>query len=213
MILAWLGLAPALANAVVLTNASQLSSGNTFIDFETYPTGAISNPLVIGDVTFSSTNMLSVENISIYGASGSAVSNKVLRSNGPFFLTPTYVDTRIDFAVPIREFGLGWFDPNISTNFLEAYDSLGQLLESAAIPNFEIGGSRAVFRGFFREESDIAYVVARVSDPGDLYAIDNVSFGRIPEPSLPMCASAGILLALLARGALGKRPDVSRRVT
>jgi len=90
----------------------------------------------------------------------------------------------------VGKVGLGWFDPNDPGNLLEVYNSSGALLDSAPIPTAPIGGVFAAFRGIQETSNDIVYAVAQVSEPDDVYGIDNVTFGTVPEPG-----SLGVLLA------------------
>lgn len=188
------------ARADILTSSSQLSPTNTTLDFESFPAGLTSNPLVIGDASFSSVTPLAIIDISSFGAHGSTVFRNVLRPNGANPLGVSgYTDIRIDFASPIGEIGLGWFDPNFVGNSLDVYDSSNTLLESAPIPTGPIGGSSAAFRGIRRSTNDIAYAITRVSSPDDVYGIDNVSFGTVsaavPEPSSVVLFACGLSAA------------------
>ena len=200
------------AYATILTSPSQLSPTNTLIDFESFGSGLTTNPLIIGNATFSASTPLAIIDISSFTANGPLVFNKTLRSNGGQPLGSTgYVNIRIDFSSLINEVGLGWFDPNLTGNELQAYDSANNLLDTAPIPTGPPGGSFAAFRGISRAQNDISYVIAKVSTPNDVFSIDNISFGSISQPpqTTPEPTST---LGLLALGTLGAVSTLKRKL-
>ena len=73
-------------------------------------------------------------------------------------------------------------------------------------PTGAANGTFATFRGIRRAQNDIAYAIAVISRPDDVYSIDNVSYGAIsvPEPS------AGLLIAGTLMAIALKRRRTSR---
>lgn len=192
------------AEAVILTDASQLSAGNTLVTFNSITSGVQSNPLTIGDVTFSSTAQLALYDVNGGGYSPPAnlVSGNALLSNSSGTLFDlTYVNIRMDFASPIAELGFSWWDSTINGNKLDVYSASSVLLESTFFPDGFTGGQDATFRGIQRSTNDIAYAIVGWSAPNDVGGIDNVSFGQVqvPEPSLAALFAMGSSLLLLRR--------------
>ena len=124
------------AHGDILTDPGELSETNTILDFESLSSGAISNPLAIGDATFSSSTEMFINDVSGFGADGSFVSGNTLASDN---FTESYVDIRMDFADDVGEIGLGWFDPNFFGNRLEVYSSSDSLLEVTDVPTGPVG--------------------------------------------------------------------------
>lgn len=205
----------AISSAVVLTSASQLSPTNTLIDFTSSSIGPAGNPLTIGGVQFLSSTVLHIEDVSIYSPTPE-VAGKLLRTGHPTSIgTAQYVDIRMDFSAPISEIGLGWWDPNFAGNELRVYDSANILLETAVLPTVTVGGGSAVFRGISRSSNDIAYAIARISSPNDVYGLDNISYGgarSVPEATatLPLLSLSLIGLAFVRR-TLHPAPGAERR--
>ena len=95
-----------------ITDPSQLSPNPTIIDFETVPN--VTNPLIIGDVTFTSiTASLSLLNVNTpsWPVAGDEVAGQTLFPGGE----PDSA-ILIAFANPVSEFLLGWGDPNYPGN-------------------------------------------------------------------------------------------------
>ncbi|MBL9151910.1 MAG: VCBS repeat-containing protein [Verrucomicrobiales bacterium] len=165
--------------ALELTDRSQLSPGNTEIDFDDQTLGVAANPLTISGLTFSS-----VENLHIYQPSADGysppadlVSGRLLRANPDVLFSFPYSDIRINFATPVAEVGFSWWDATFGDNAIEVYDSQGQLLESALFPAAGSGGSVASFAGIRRSSNEIAYAIARVSAANEVGGIDKISYG------------------------------------
>lgn len=196
LILASLACTQCISNAAVLTDESQLSSGNTLIDFEMFSPGTVSNPFVIGNATFSSSQFLSIEDATPYSPPPRVVHHVLRANSGTGIFDHPYVDIRIDFASPVSQVGLGWWDPNIAGNELLVYNAAGVLLESAPIPTGPPGGGFATFRGISRPANEIAYAIMHISGGNDIYGIDNVSYGQVPEPSCAMLMLASGLVCL-----------------
>lgn len=192
---AWL-ISPALSQADILTDPSQLSGTNTLVDFEALAEGGVSNPLAIAGAVFSGPGPLEVVNSLPYGPPP-VVFRHVLRTyNG------SYQDLRIDFASAVSEVGFGMWDPNLGGNYLRVYGLGDNLLESAEFPTGAPGGGYASFRGIRRPVNEIAYAILNLSSPSEVYGIDNVSFGAnaIPEP-----AGLGAGIAVATAGLMTRR--------
>lgn len=188
-------LGTSLAAAATLSSESELGPDNTLINFESLSPGQITPaPLVIGEAIFSSTSGLYIQDVSSYTPS-SEVSGKVLYTGSNAGLI------RIDFASPVGQVGMGFWELNFSdSNFLRVYNSSDTLLESVALPGVPTGGAFAVFRGISRSTNDIKYAVVEFSDLYPYYGIDNVSFGpAVPEPSVSALVAAGSMMFVFAR--------------
>ena len=191
-----------IARAVTLTDQSELSPTNTLINFDTIPSGLQTNPLMIGNATFSSSAQLALYNVNGggYNPPPNLVSQNTLLSNNTGTLGDTsYVSIRIDFASPVSEIGFAWWDSTFGSNLLEVYSASSVLLETASFPGGVTGGNGASFRGIHRGGNEIAFAIAQWSAPNDLGGIDNVSYGQVPEPSSAMLALASSLLFLRRR--------------
>jgi hypothetical protein len=201
---------PSWATGTPITDPSSLSSHAILIDFEDIATDgalvtSLSNPFTIGDVTFSSlTGSLSILDISVSGwaANGTEVASRTLFPGGE----PDSA-IAIDFDNPIAEFLMGWGDPNFVGNRLMAFDSRGNLLETAYVENGVPGGGHAAWIGFQRRHADIARILVQPDQSlpsGDDYVIDNIYYSarnphRVPEPSTLLMLSSGVLLAWYRR--------------
>ena len=86
---------------------------------------------------------------------------------------------------PVKEFLLGWGDPNFPGNFLRAYDASDNLLEEIDIPTGPINGVFATWVGFKRAVPDIARVLVQSAN-GDDYVIDNIHYNTVAVPP-PVC--------------------------
>jgi hypothetical protein len=164
-----------------ITDPSQLSPNPTIIDFENLGLTFTPNPLVLGDVTFTSlTGALSLFDISHWPANGTEVESTTLFPGGE----PDSAIS-ITFAHPVAEFLLGWGDPNFSGNVLRAYDAYGNLLEEAAVELGPIGGVHAAWIGFKRPTADIMMIIVQPDQSfssGDDYVIDNIHYNTaVPD--------------------------------
>ena len=186
-----------------ITDPSELSPNPTIIDFEAISNFA--NPLIIGDVTFTSvTASLSLLNVDTpnWPVAGEEVAGLALFPGGE----PDSA-ILISFANPVSEFLLGWGDPNFSGNFLRAYDANGQLLEEIAVPTGDSGGVFATWVGFKRSTADIATVLVQpdqTSPSGDDYVIDNIHY-NVPT-TIDIDIKPGIDLNTINLGSKGTVP-------
>jgi len=178
------------ASAEELTDRSQLSAGNTLIDFDDQTLGVVSGqPLTIGEAAFSSVDDTHAEvgDLNIYEPStggysppADLVSGKVLRSNTGELFDLNYRNIRIVFANPVAEVGFSWWDATSGENLIEVYNAADQLLDSAQFPNTAMGGNTASFAGIRWAGNEIAYAIAKISASNDVGGIDKVSFGYAP---------------------------------
>ena len=175
------------ADGEPITNPSQLSPNQTIIDFEQLPAGydlgqTVSNPLVVGDVTFSISGWLYIRQIG--STSGGEVSSKLLEPE------PDNVPLSITFLHPVSEVLLGWWDPNFPGNYLRAYDRNDQLLEEVEITDLHPpGGLYGTWIGFKRTSADISKLevvpptIVPEGQPLDNYGIDNIHY-LAPAPQI-----------------------------
>jgi len=177
IVLATLFYFPCNAKGEPITDPSQLSPNPTIIDFEQftagYPTTPENNPLVIGDVTFSTEGSLYIRDITDDPANGTEVESKLLD------IDPDYMHLMITFLNPVSEVLLGWWDPNYPGNFLRAYDVNNQLLEEVELT--DLGpphGVHATWIGFKRPSADISRIEVdpAIDPPYDNYGIDNIYY-------------------------------------
>ena len=183
---------------VIRTPTSLTDLPSTMETFEAMEIGTLSNTWHSGNITFSSIGGLAITTVAGYGANGTAVTNKVLQSVSTTNVGPGAVYRPMDltFDAPVKEVVLGWFDPNYEGNVLEAYDSNGVLLETAAAELGPVGGGSASWVGFRHLTADIKRV--RMVNPSgdDVYAVDNIQT-VVPAP--------GSFMALIACGAAVRR--------
>jgi hypothetical protein len=163
-----------------ITDPSQLSPNPAIIDFEQFTAGPVNNPLVIGDVTFSTTEPeagLDIRDITGYPADGTEVESLLLQT------IPHYMHLIITFSNPVSEVLLGWWDPNFPGNFLRAYDVNNQLLEEVELTDLDdAGGVHATWIGFKRPYADISRIEVDPATypPYDHYGIDNIYYNVTP---------------------------------
>jgi hypothetical protein len=184
--------------AALNTDPSQLVAGATTITFEAFPLGIVSEPFIVGAASFSSSAPIAITDVSSFGVVGSAVASKLLLGS-PDLSASSYTSIRIDFLSPVGQVAFGWWDPNFSGSEVRVYDSSNALLEVASIPTGPANGTFATFRGIQRDSNDISYAVAHISSPNDVYGIDNVSYGAVPEPTSISMGIAGALLLCARR--------------
>ncbi|MCP3919934.1 MAG: hypothetical protein GY711_30765 [bacterium] len=173
----------------VIDNPCLLDPGATLVDFELFPIGATSNPLTVSDVTFSAGPGLGIVSVEPFGANGSEVEGKALI---PFasgsFPSGGYSTMTLTFIPPVRQVGLGWWDPNWANNMLVVRDAAGTVLATASPPQFPPSGCCAAFLGAAFGADIIASVEVVPHSGGDWYAIDNVAYFR-GQPTSPLGAS------------------------
>jgi hypothetical protein len=164
-------------SGMTITDPSQLSPNSTIIDFENLGLTFTPNPLILGDVTFTSlTGTLTLFNIS---GSGFAQNLEQISSFTLFPGAEPDSAIVIEFASPISEFLLGWGVPNFPGNVLRAYDANGNLLEEAAVALGPPGGGHAAWIGFRRSTGDIVRIIVQPDQSlpsGDDYVIDNIHY-------------------------------------
>jgi hypothetical protein len=199
-------LLPNNAKGAPITDPSQLSPNPTLIDFEQFPAGyneptpvPVSNPFVVGDLTFSISGSLYIRDITGYPADGTEVSSKVLEA------WPDNVPLSITFLNPVAEVLLGWWDPNFPGNYLRAFDTNNQLLEQVEITDLgPTQGVHATWIGFKMNSADISRLeivpptTVPPNQPYDNYGIDNIRYNTenttpVPEPSTMLLLGSGIL--------------------
>ena len=188
-------LLPNNAKGEVITDPSQLRPHPNIIDFEQftagYPTTPITNPLVIGDVTFSTEASLYIRDITRYPSNGTEVEGNVLDTE------PDNLPMTITFSRPLNEVLLGWWDPNYPGNFLRAYNKDNVLLEEVEIT--DLGpphGLWATWIGFRRNSHDIWKLEVVPSQTGpDNYSVDNIMYRTIPVPEPSLIVLLGISIA------------------
>lgn len=196
--------APIAAMAIPITLPDALTSDAVLIDFENIPTNgalvtSVPGSLTIGNVTFSSlTGNLSIFDIGVAGwaANGTEVNGRTLFPGGE----PDSAIV-IDFADPVREFLLGWGDPNFAGNSLLAFDTNGVLLESTNVAIGPPGGGHAAWIGFSRLNADIARIVVQPDQSlssGDDYVIDNIYY-TVPEPATLLFVLTGATVTVGSR--------------
>lgn len=195
-----------------ITSPAGLNPAKTVIDFEAYTLGTL-GPISNSGATISSSISAAVASSLGYTQYPGIVTGNIFgfNANVSFF---------IDFAQPVSEFGMGVFDVNFPGtypgygtvtvfNTLRALDAGNNVLESinsgtADFPVGPPGGTFSTFVGFARASNDIKRIEL-IGAAGDLLGIDNVSFyrslnGSVPEPgTLALLAAALIGLASYRR--------------
>lgn len=167
-------------SAEVIFDATLIDPTATLIDFESQPTGAATNPLSLGAVTFSA-NEIGIASVIGFAANGTEVEGNTLQPLSSAVFGGTYRPITMEFAAPVTHVGFGLFDPNVPGNTVAAYDASGGCLGSAEVTDLgPPGGSTATFIGFVSASPTIARVVYTPVSPGDWYSIDNVRFATIP---------------------------------
>ncbi len=183
-----------LSHAEVVDDANEMNPNSEIIDFEDFSFGPTSNPLNIGNATFSATPGLSIFDMTPWGANGTEVETKTLLPL-PAHAFSGYTPMTIDFTMPVIEVGFGVWDPNLVGNILRVFDQDGILLEQAPITSLgPTDGSHATFIGIRRPTAEIAKAVFSPAATNEVYAIDNVTF-LVPEPtSFSLLAIVGTML-------------------
>lgn len=173
------------AQADPITDPSLLSPNPTLINFEQFMAGPVNNPLVIGNVTFSTIEPeggLDIRDITGYPADGTEVASMLLQT------IPHYMHMVIAFLNPVSEVLLGWWDPNFPGNFLRAYGEDDSLLEEVELT--DLGppqGVHATWIGFKRPSPDISRIEIdpAIDPPYDHYGIDNIHYNTaVPPPQI-----------------------------
>ncbi len=213
-LLAWLYVGR--VDAAIATSPDDLSPGWTLIDFEDLPSNGIvlsplPNPFTYGDVTFQSiTGNLSLYDISL----SSGWDQNLLPVSGKTLFPGAEPDSAISiqFSNPVSEVLVGWGDPNLSGNRLQAFDAAGNLIEEATPQLGSPGGTFATWIGFRRASADIAKVIVLPDQSlptGDDYALDNIYYNSnvVPEPASLIVWS---LLGVVGAGVAWRR---SRRAS
>lgn len=182
-------------------SSTRTSECAVVIDFEDLPIGVVSNPLQYKGVSiWTPGDGLGIFSVMGFGAHGGAVFGKTLipRPRGTTPLGIPFADIEIVLPRNAREVSLGWFDPNFEGNELRAYSSDGVLLESVTVPTFATGGCCAAYIGISRDMADISKIVARVSSPLDVYAIDNIhiTYGFTQPHSSAACIGTSSEMAV-----------------
>ncbi|MBL9120874.1 MAG: hypothetical protein JNL80_13265 [Phycisphaerae bacterium] len=178
----WACIAPAAitvwCGAAVIVSPDQLDPSSAVIDFESLSIGPVTNPLVIGDITFSSGPGLGIVSVLGYPANGTEVFGATLQPlpSGGFSGGGGYTPITITFARPASQVLFAWFDPNFGGNVAQALDSDGAVLEVGAVQTGPPGGCCAAYIGFVRSTADIASVRVVPAGTGDVYSIDNVHY-------------------------------------
>ncbi len=192
--------AVSVAGADVIRTPGALSLDASLQTFETMSMGVVGNSFVSGNLTFSSATGLAITSIAGYPANGTAVTGLVLQPVRTVNVGPgaSYSPLTIEFAAPVKEVLLGWFDPNFEGNVLQCFDSSGNLLEEAPVDLGPVGGLAAAYIGFVHQTADIKSVRMVNPSGNDVYAVDNIQT-VVPAPG------AGLAMAVAGCVAIRRR--------
>ena len=182
--------------SVVAVGSAAFPTGATLIDFQTVPTGTEVNGLVISGVIFS------------YAVGGVPLNDAVVIGDGPGITNdifpPNIVSTGngtgilgIQLPAPVFLFGYGYAILSIGTlpaattiSVFSGATPLGSLPYGAVSDPFFTGG----FAGI---QSTIAFDRVQVTfNSGETqgFALDNLQFGSVPEPSTVWLLIIGVAL-------------------
>ncbi len=165
------------AMAEPLTKPSQLTPGNQLITFEGRAVAPIGVAPKIQCVTFSSPQGMSIVDLTSQPYSGPLVGGRAIHPLPGAIGSGVYINTSIAFDPPVKEIGLGWWDPTAAGCVLRVYNSSVQFLEEITVPAQPPGGGGASFVGIRRPTAEIALAICFPGANNDTYAIDNVSYG------------------------------------
>lgn len=180
----------------VIHDIGSMGTHTSVIDFENLTEGTISGPLEIDGVTFGCNRGLSVVDLSPWPINGTHVESLALYPNEECNVCAPVFTLVIDFAEPVNEVGFGWFDPNLDGNVARFFGVEGELLAAVEPVVGPTWGVHADFVGVRFEHDVISCVKVIPGHTGDVYAVDNVTWGRlVPAPG----ALAALGLALVCR--------------
>jgi hypothetical protein len=165
------------AVAEPLTSPSQLSAGNSLINFTGRATGPIGVAPTIQCVGFSSPQGMSIVDLSSQPYVGPLVGGAAIHPLPGPIGSGLYINTSIVFNPPGSEVGLGCWDPNVVGGLLRVFDANSLLLEQIAVPVQPAGGAGASFVGIRRPTREISLAIFFPGASTDTYALDNISFG------------------------------------
>jgi hypothetical protein len=182
-------------SAEPLTSPSQLSPGNGLITFAGRAVGPIGVAPTIQCVRFSSSQGMSIVDLSAQPYTGPLVGGEAIHPLPGPIGSGLYINTSIIFDPPVSEVGMGWWDPNVAGGILRVFDVNTQLLEQIAVPVQPPGGGGASFVGIRRATRDIALAVIFPGGSVDTYALDNISFGPACYVNCDCSTSSPVLTA------------------
>ena len=166
-----IGIRPAATETI--TSIGAMNPDHVLIDFESFPEGTL-EPITTEGVTVSSNwGSLSVQTIGYTQHPG-------IYQGKSFGLA--YPAFNIVFDAPVKEFGMGIFDPNwCCENIIRIYDEDDNLIEEYSITDLgPTGGSHSTFVGFVQDRIVIKRVEYQTT-AGDQQAIDMVRFYQPPD--------------------------------
>ena len=209
--LALLGLSVSSTNAAVILDQSFFSGSDTTIDFETFPSvsgtvpgfTALTNQYNIFDVLFSSEqtpNALQTTDASdssgrfldpfriLPSISGGGVPTSGIRyASGDQYLNLTTSDMRVDFTTGATALGMFVIDNDFSTARIQAFDNIGNLLETVVVAQTSEGGSAYYGVDVTGTGSSISYFILDGNNGIDLDStfIDDLSIRSVSNVPLP----------------------------